>query len=353
LAWLFTNFAGAPDVPTDVNRRNSALLVAGLVLAGCTGEAASEVATTQTSTSILDGRTTSTADTSTSTVAGDLKTSTIDLLDGSELRMVGPAQLELGGYFYFIEIPGLGESNVYLTPDVDPAKAAAVQDSEFHSDLGDGVKLWVGDREGRPFFMTVEVGEWVTLVHVGWDTPPATGFLLSLADQMRGEASSRGVAILDLEVEVFRTSLHDPDSEDSVELWVGQCLRERIPGSEAVEHPDRGEMIRNSGYASWCEPDNDLEVTVSGTESFVDWVVDTLMLTRDSSVVEESGWRRIPHNEAVFGGNGDQLVTAIAAGPFSFVAVGSESSADAESTRCLATRFRTPCAPRAGRVATS
>lgn len=326
--WLFTNFAGAADVSTDVNRLKSALLLAALVFAACTGEVASEVDTTrQTPTSIPGDASTSTGELTASTsVLGDLRATTIDLLDGSELEVAGPAQLELGGYSYFIVIPGLGESNVYLIPNVDPVEPAAVQDTVFHSDLGDGVKLWVGDREGRPLFMTVEMGEWVTLVHIGWDAPPETDFLLSLAAQMRGEAPNRGVVISDFDVDVFATSLHDPDSEDSVDLWVGQCLRERIPGSEAIEHPDRGGLIRKSGYASWCEPENDLEVTVSGAERFVDWVVETLTLTRSSSVGEVSGWRRIPHDEAVFGGSGDQFVMAVAAGPSSFVAVGSEFS---------------------------
>ncbi len=329
-AWLFTNFEGAADVSTDVNRLESALLVAALVLVGCTAGATSEIVTTkQTSTSISRDPTVSIGEPAAPTsVLGGLITTTIDLLDGSELEVAGPVRLELAGFSYFIVIPGLGESNVYLTPNVDPAAAAAVEDTEFHSDLGDGVKLWVGNREGRPFFMTVEIGEWVTLVHVDWDAPPGTDFLLSLADQMRGEASTRGLALSDFDIDVFGTFLHDPDSEDSVQLWVGQCLRERVPGSEAIEHPDRGETIRKSGYASWCEPHHDLEVTVSGAQSFVDLVVETLTLTRRSSVLDESGWRRLPHDEAVFGGVGDQLVAAVAAGPYAVVAVGYECSSE-------------------------
>ena len=322
------NFRCAVGVFIGVNGRISILLAAALVLFGCKSGAGSEFdTTTETSTSALGDTTTSSAPVNTSTsVPAEFRSTTIDLLDGSALEVAGPAQLELGGYFYFIEIPGLGESNVSLTPDVDPTEAAAVEDTEFHSDLGDGVKLWVGDREGRPFFMTVELGEWVTLLQVGWDSPPESDLLISLADQLRGEVSTRGVVIPDFDVDVFQVSLHDPDNEDSVELWVGQCLRERIPESEAVEHPDRGEMIRKSGYASWCEPDNDLEVTVSGAEGFVDRVVKALTLTRSLSVVEESGWRRIPHNEAVFGGSGDQLVKAVAEGPPGLIAVGSADS---------------------------
>lgn len=256
--------------------------MAALVLAGCISERVVEFDTTsETLFSTLGDTTTSSAEPSTSTtVAGDLGSLTFDLLDGSEIEAAAPTQLELGGYFYFIEIRGLGEANVYLNQHVDGAAAAAVEDAEFHSDLEDGVKLWVGDREGRPLFMTVETGGWVSLVHVGWETPPEPDFLAALAVQLRGEPSGRGVVIPDFDIAVFQTSLHEPDSENSVQLWAGQCLQERIPGSETVEHPDRGEMITMSGYASWCEPENDIELTVSGAEPFVDEMVATLMLTR-------------------------------------------------------------------------
>jgi hypothetical protein len=311
-----------------VNGRVSALLVAALVLAGCTSEAVPEIdITAQTSTSTVADVTNSSGGMATSSsFVGDLGTTTVDLLDGSELRVFGPAELELGGYFYFLEIQGLEESNVYLTQRVDPTEAVVGEDAVFHSDLGDGVKLWVGERAGRPFFMTVEIGEWVSFVHVGWETAPDSEFLFALADQLRGEPSDRGVVIPDFDVDVFETSLHDPDSEDSVQIWMGQCLQEHIPGSEAIDHPNRGEMIRTPEYASWCESDNDLEVTVSGTASFVDRVVEILELTRTSLPDEEVGWLRIPHDEAVFGGSGDQVVTGVAASPKSLVAVGSEDS---------------------------
>lgn len=265
----------------DVNLRVSVLVAAALVLSGCTSGSDSGVdTTTQTSPSTLGDTTTSSAAMTTSTsVVEDVARTTIHLLDGSELTVVRPAQLELGGYFYFLEIPGLGEANVYLTQR-DPAEAAASESTEFHSDMGDGVKLWVGDREGRPFFMTVEMGGWVSFVHVGWETPPETDFLRSLADQLRGEASDRGVVIPDFDTDVFQVSLHDPDSEATVEFWTGQCLRERVPGSETVSHPENGEMVRKSGYASWCEPEDDLEVTISGEDRFVEQAIATLTVTR-------------------------------------------------------------------------
>lgn len=265
----------------DVNPRVSVLVAAALALAGCTSGSGSGVdTTTQTTPFTLSDTTTASAATTTSTsVVRDMASTTIRLLDGSVLTVVGPAQLTLGGYFYFLEIPGLGSANVYLTQS-DPAEMAASESTEFHSDMGDGLKLWVGDREGRPFFMTVEMSGWVAFVHVGWETPPETDFLRSLADQLRGEATDRGVVIPDFDTDTFQVSLHDPDLKNTVEFWTGQCLRERVPGSETVSHPENGEMVRKSGYASWCEPEDDLEVTVSGEDRFVDQVIATLTVTR-------------------------------------------------------------------------
>lgn len=275
-----------PGVSLDVKPRLWVLLMVALVVSGCTDAASELQATMEPSTSGLVDTTMPTEEITTSTTA-ELGSVTIDLLDGSELNVAGPAQLELAAYHYFIDIPG-GETNVYLTRRVDPAKAAAAENAEFHSDLGDGVKLWVGDREGMPLFMTVEMTGWVSFVHVGWETAPESEFLLALADQLRGETSGRGVIIPGFGVDVFETSLREPDSENSVELWAGQCLRELVPGAEAVEHPVRGEVIGNSGYASWCEPDHDLEVTVSGAGSFVDKVVESLSLVRNPSTANRT-----------------------------------------------------------------
>ena len=276
---LLGNLECVMSVSLGVKPRFSVLLISALVLSGCTDDAASEFQTTiEPSTSGLGDTTTSTVEIATSTTV-ELGSFTIDLLDGSELNAAGPAQLELSAYHYFIEIPG-GETNVYLTRHVDPAKAAAAESADFHADLGDGVKLWLGDREGRPFFMTVEMSGWVSFMHVGWETAPDSDFVLALADRLRGETSDRGVVIPEFAVDVFETSLHESDSENSVELWSGQCLREPVPGAEVVEHPVRGEVVRSSRYASWCEPDHDLEVTVSGTGSFVDQVIESLSLIR-------------------------------------------------------------------------
>jgi hypothetical protein len=257
------------------------LVAVGLVLVGCTVDTASESDLTRpTSTSTLGSTTSSEgAETSTSTVP-DVSSATFDLLDGSELELVGPATLELGSYFFFLEVPDLGSSNVYVARDVEPEVAAAVEDAEFHSDVSEGVKLWMADREGEPVFVTVEVGTWLARLHVGWEAPPDTELLMSLADQLRGESSSRGVILPHLDVEEFRVSFEDSDSENQIQLWVGVCHQERIPGSEIIEHIDRGELIQKPGYASWCDAENDFEVSVYGDEDFVHRVVESLALTR-------------------------------------------------------------------------
>lgn len=267
--------------------RLAAALAVVLAFAGCTSEPDTTPQTPDTTT----GASTTPTDAVTTSfpAAGDLSTATIDLLDGSQLEFTAPRKLALRSYFFFTEIPGLGESNVYLIPDVTPEEAAAGDDTEFHSDLGDGVKLWARDREGRPLFMTVEMDGWVAHLHVGWESPPETGLLSSLADQLRGDATGRGVILPAFDVEQFAVFLGAPDSEDSVQLWAGTCNRAQIPGSEVVEHPDHGELIRKTRYASWCEPDNDLEVSVSGNEDFVESMVSMLTLKRDDEGTADGG----------------------------------------------------------------
>lgn len=223
-------------------RYTSQLVVLAIAVAACTSSQ-TVTSTTAVSSIALDEATTSTV------AVGDLATSIIDLLDGSELEVVGPAHLELNGYLYEIELPKVRISNVYVSRG-DPEQAAASEDAEFHSDLGDGVQLWVGDREGQPLFMSVEMGDWVSFLYVGWETPPETEFLVSLADQLRGAVSSRGVVLPNHDVDAFTTYLGDPNSEDSIHLRIGQCHRDGVLGSDVVEHPNRGEMVRKAGYAS-------------------------------------------------------------------------------------------------------
>ncbi|HEX6300949.1 MAG TPA: hypothetical protein VF148_10835 [Acidimicrobiia bacterium] len=140
---------------------------------------------------------------STTVDRGELSTTTIDLLDGSKLEVVGPSELELTGYLFTIEVPVV-QSNVYISPGVDPDDSAAVdQAAVLESDLGGGVRLWRADREGQPLFMTVDLGGWVAFLHVGNDTAPDTEFLLSLAEKLRGDAGENGVVLSNYDVDHF------------------------------------------------------------------------------------------------------------------------------------------------------
>lgn len=194
----------------------------------------------------------------------------VDLLDGSRLEAISGLDLELSGYFFFLDQPELGGvTNVYVTPVEDPTEAAAAESAEFEADLGSGVQVWRGSGAGDPLFMSVDLGGWVVFLHVGWDTPPDSADLLALADELRGEVTDHGVILPNRDIETFTTYLESPDTENQIYLGIGECLRELVPGSEVVEHPERGEVIRGSNYASWCDTANDLEVRVHGDSGFV------------------------------------------------------------------------------------
>lgn len=212
-----------------------------------------------------------TADSTNTTVeAEETPVTVIDLLDGSRLEVVGPADLELTGYRFLLDQPEFGgETKVYVTPDADPADAAASESAGFESDLGEGVQLWRGVSEGRPVFMSVDLGGWVVFLHVGSDSSPDSASLLSLAEELRGDVTDHGVILPNHDLEAFTTYLGTPGTEDSIHLGIGECLREVIPGSEVIEHPALGEVIRGENYASWCDADNDVEARVHGAEAFV------------------------------------------------------------------------------------
>lgn len=222
-----------------------------------------------------------TSDSPTSTMVAEVAPVTvIDLLDGSRLEVIGP-DLELTGYLFFLDRPELGGStNVYLSPVDDPAKAAATESAELEADLGPGVQLWRGDREGQPLFMSVDLDGWIVFLHVGSDAPPNSEHLLALAEELRGEVTEHGVILPNHDTETFTTYLGSPGSENSIHLGIGECIREVIPGSETVEHPARGEVIQGDAYASWCDDANDLEVRVHGDADFVIHNVGGLKLSR-------------------------------------------------------------------------
>lgn len=221
-------------------------------------------------------------DTPPSTVdPASLSETTLNLLDGSALEFVGPSQLELSGYLFTIDVPGIGSSNVDLAPGVDPADPSVVdQDAVLEESLGGGVRLWRADREGQPFYLSVDLGGWGAFLHVGNETAPDTELLRSVSVQLSGEATDNGVVLGDYSPEFFTTYLSDPSTENQIHLGANQCVREVIPGAEVVEDPRHGEVIRGDGYASWCDQDADIEVTVYGDEQFVERTVTGVSLDR-------------------------------------------------------------------------
>lgn len=210
-----------------------------------------------------------------------LSTATVDLLDGSQLEVGMPSQLKLAGYLFAIEIPGIRSSNVDLALRFDLSDAAAVDEAAvLESNLGNGVRLWRADREGQPFYMTVDLGGWVAFFHVGNETAPDTELLLSLADQLSGETSENGVVLHNDTPDFFTTYLSDPNTENQIHLGANQCFWELIPGAEVVDDPGRGEVIRRGEYASWCDEDADIEVMVHGDEQFLELILNDLTLRR-------------------------------------------------------------------------
>lgn len=253
----------------------------GLVVACSSGEVARS--TTLTTAVSLPESTTTVDQESASTRAGDeLTTSSLDLLDGSNLEVVMPSELQLTGYFFVIEVPEIRSSNVDLSRGVDPGDAASVdQGAVLESNLGNGVRLWRADREGQPFYLSVDLGGWGAVFHVGNETAPDTEPLLSLAAKLEGVASENGVVLTDYEPDFFTTYLSDPHSENQVHLAANRCVREVVPDADVVEHPVHGDLIRGPGYASWCDEAADVEVTAYGDGQFVKRVVSGMALVRN------------------------------------------------------------------------
>lgn len=252
----------------------------GLVVACSSGEIAGSTTLT-TAVSLQESTTTVDEESASTRAADELTTSSLDLLDGSNLEAVMPSELQLTGYFFVMEVPEIRSSNVDLSRGVDPADAASVdQAAVLESNLGNGVLLWRADREGQPFYLSVDLGGWGAFFHVGNETAD-TEHLLSLAAQLEGVASENGVVLTDYEPDFFTTYLSDPHSENQVHLAANQCVREVVPDADVVEHPVHGDLIRGPGYASWCDEDADIEVTAYGDDQFVKRVVSGMALVRN------------------------------------------------------------------------
>lgn len=207
---------------------------------------------------------------------------TIDLLDGSNLEIAAPTELQLSGYLFTIDVPGILSSNVDLSRGVDPSDPNAVDGAAvLETDFGNGIRLWRADREGQPFYMTVDLNGWAAFLHVGNETPPDTELLLSLADQLSAETSGNGVILHNYSPDFFTTYLSDPNTENQIHLGANQCVRELIPGADVVDDPTRGEVIRGEEYASWCDEDAEIEIMVYGDEQFVEQVVNDMTLNRN------------------------------------------------------------------------
>jgi hypothetical protein len=206
---------------------------------------------------------------------------TIDLLDGSNLEIAAPTELQLSGYLFTIDVPGILSSNVDLSRGVDPSDPNAVDEAAvLETDLGNGIRLWRADRKGEPFYMTVDLNGWAAFLHVGNEAPPDSELLLSLADRLSAQPNESGVVLQNEAPEFFTTYLSDSNSENQIHLGVNQCVRELIPGSEVVEDPVCGEVIRGEGYTSWCDEEANIEVMVYGEEQFVGQELNGMTLNR-------------------------------------------------------------------------
>jgi hypothetical protein len=211
----------------------------------------------------------------------DQKSQTVALLDGSELIITGASDLEPGGYLFTVEVPGLGPSNVDLVLGLDPTDPSIVDETAvLDTNLGEGVRLFKADRDGQPLFMTVDLGGWVAVVNVGSEQGPANEDMLAIAEQLEGTAGPSGVVLTSYTPEVFTTYLRDPDTGNQVHLMANRCVRELVPGSEIVDHPRLGELVRGTGYGSWCDEDAAIEVVLYGDETFVEQMVNELRLSR-------------------------------------------------------------------------
>ena len=234
----------------------------------------------------LDERTAPIATTSpslstTTTVAGKVTVGemTYDLLDGSALRVASTQDLALSSYSFFVDV--VGERQVEVVRADDPAQVAATETASRDEVLAEDVMLWTAEREGRPVFMSVDLGLWVVWLNVGNEgvVVPSSETLLSVAAQLTGVAGANGVILPDLQLSKFEIHFMAGDDR-SVTVRVGACFEERVFGSELIDHPTRGPIIRADRYASWCDGRQALEVSIDGPATFVDELLDSLRVER-------------------------------------------------------------------------
>ena len=202
------------------------------------------------------------------------------LLDGSSLESsFSPTSVQ---HSFWYNNQALGEERLVAVAQTSPTAAASHESAEIETVHSDVVSLWTADREGHPVFVTVRSGSWVALLHLGYGAAQSAASLPDgLISDLALAADDHGVALVNFTPTEFRTFLER--DANTVELAVGSCRGELVAGSETVGHPDRGEVVRAEGYASWCQLDDGFEVMVYGEEGFVDEAVNTLVLMRQQS----------------------------------------------------------------------
>ena len=208
-----------------------------------------------------------------------LLSQTFDLLDGTSIDVTTPAELILEGYSFFLDRPGLGGEKLVSIARGTASDMAAGESAVIERGLGGSMTLWRAEREGEPIFMAVQMNGFTSWLNVGYRSPPDEEELAAIAFLTAGDATGDGVVLRDSSVALFSTFLTSGEGL-KVTVRAGECLRERVPGSEITRYPRVGEVVRLDTYASWCLPGDGLEIAVDGPHEFVDLMVETLSVTR-------------------------------------------------------------------------
>ncbi|MCH7669497.1 MAG: hypothetical protein IIC71_09940 [Acidobacteria bacterium] len=200
------------------------------------------------------------------------------LLDGGSLRVVVDHPVKLQSYSFFHDFPGLGgERLVTITATGGAAELAETESVTEDERLTDSATIW--GRAGNPMFLSVDLGSWTAWLGIGSDTDrPTDNALLGVVDLLAGTSDDRGVTLPALRFEYYELNLVSTDG-GTVTVRIGECFQESIPGASTIEHAVRGPLIRGDHYASWCDNDAVVEVTIDGSTQFVNIFVDTLSLT--------------------------------------------------------------------------